>query len=220
MVQNRCETAGRIIFFLHRDYCLSCVLLLVGCPGGPVISRYFSAVTYTTTGYGDLGLPKEWRLVGGGEAPTGILTCGWSIGFFFAVVSGMLDRRSRLRLIARTRALGPELIRSLYDFDIREVRHLHTFGRIGRCGQPRAGRSRSRVRRFRQRLVGTKESRSDDRQLPPPAAVRFCPHTRRQLLRPRDGESLRSAVADMVRGPLRPLGITFYASLHQRRGST
>ena len=26
---------------------------------------YFSAVTYTTTGYGDLVLPKEWRLVGG-----------------------------------------------------------------------------------------------------------------------------------------------------------
>ncbi|HEX2454663.1 MAG TPA: ion channel, partial [Vicinamibacterales bacterium] len=28
---------------------------------------YFSAVTYTTTGYGDLVLPKEWRLVGGVE---------------------------------------------------------------------------------------------------------------------------------------------------------
>ena len=25
---------------------------------------YFSAVTYTTTGYGDLVLPEEWRLVG------------------------------------------------------------------------------------------------------------------------------------------------------------
>jgi hypothetical protein len=29
---------------------------------------YFSAVTYTTTGYGDLLLPNEWRLVGGVEA--------------------------------------------------------------------------------------------------------------------------------------------------------
>ena len=50
---------------------------------------YFSAVTYTTTGYGDLVLPKEWRLVGGGEALTGILMCGWSAAFFFAVVSRM-----------------------------------------------------------------------------------------------------------------------------------
>jgi Ion channel len=52
-------------------------------------SLYFSAVTYTTTGYGDLVLPKEWRLVGGVEALTGILMCGWSTGFFFAVVSRM-----------------------------------------------------------------------------------------------------------------------------------
>ena len=48
---------------------------------------YFSAVTYTTTGYGDLLLPQDWRLVGAIEALTGILMCGWSTGFFFAVVS-------------------------------------------------------------------------------------------------------------------------------------
>ena len=48
---------------------------------------YFSSVTYTTTGYGDLVLPKEWRLIGGVEALTGILMCGWSTGFFFAIVS-------------------------------------------------------------------------------------------------------------------------------------
>jgi voltage-gated potassium channel Kch len=51
---------------------------------------YFSAVTYTTTGYGDLVLPEAWRLVGGIEALTGILMCGWSTGFFFAVVNHML----------------------------------------------------------------------------------------------------------------------------------
>jgi hypothetical protein len=48
---------------------------------------YFSAVTYTTTGYGDVVLPKEWRLAGGVEALTGILMCGWSTGFFFTVVN-------------------------------------------------------------------------------------------------------------------------------------
>ena len=48
---------------------------------------YFSAVTYTTTGYGDVVLPQEWRLVGAIEALTGILMCGWSTGFFFAIVS-------------------------------------------------------------------------------------------------------------------------------------
>src|SRR3954466_1800087 len=48
---------------------------------------YFSAVTYTTTGYGDLVLPPAWRLVGAVEALTGILMCGWSTGFFVAAVS-------------------------------------------------------------------------------------------------------------------------------------
>ena len=56
---------------------------------------YFSAVTYTTTGYGDLVLPPDWRLVGGIEALTGILMCGLSTGFFFAVVSRAFETRDR-----------------------------------------------------------------------------------------------------------------------------
>jgi hypothetical protein len=55
---------------------------------------YFSAVTYTTTGYGDLVLPEGWRLVGGVEALTGILMCGWSSGFFFAIVNRLYQVRS------------------------------------------------------------------------------------------------------------------------------
>jgi voltage-gated potassium channel Kch len=52
-------------------------------------SLYFIAVTYTTTGYGDLVLPDEWRLLGAVEALTGILMCAWSTGFFLTVVSRM-----------------------------------------------------------------------------------------------------------------------------------
>jgi voltage-gated potassium channel Kch len=52
-------------------------------------SFYFSAVTYTTVGYGDLVLPVQWRLLSGVEGLTGILMCGWSTGFLFAVVSRM-----------------------------------------------------------------------------------------------------------------------------------
>lgn len=55
---------------------------------------YFSAVTYTTTGYGDVILPQAWRMVGAVEALTGILMCGWSTGFFFAVVSRIISRPS------------------------------------------------------------------------------------------------------------------------------
>ena len=58
---------------------------------------YFSAVTYTTTGYGDVVLPGQWRLVGGVEALTGIIMCGWSAAFFFAVVSQMNQSRQNLK---------------------------------------------------------------------------------------------------------------------------
>lgn len=54
-------------------------------------AMYFSAVTYTTTGYGDLVLAEGWRIVGGVEALTGILMCGWSTGFFFAVVNRVYE---------------------------------------------------------------------------------------------------------------------------------
>ena len=57
-------------------------------------SLYFSGVTYTTLGYGDLVLPKEWRLLGPVEGLTGILMCGLSTGFFFAVVSKFLVAKS------------------------------------------------------------------------------------------------------------------------------
>jgi len=50
-------------------------------------SFYFAGVTYTTVGYGDLVLPKEWRLFGPLEGLTGILMCGLSTAFFFAVLS-------------------------------------------------------------------------------------------------------------------------------------
>jgi hypothetical protein len=58
-------------------------------------SIYFSAVTYTTTGYGDLVLPRQWRIVGGVEALTGILMCGLSTGFFFAVFSRAFESEPR-----------------------------------------------------------------------------------------------------------------------------
>jgi hypothetical protein len=50
-------------------------------------SFYFSAVTYATIGYGDLVLPKEWRMLGPIEGFTGILMFGLSTAFFFIVVS-------------------------------------------------------------------------------------------------------------------------------------
>ena len=56
-------------------------------------SFYFSGVTYATLGYGDLLLPKQWRLFGPLEALTGSLMVGLSIAFFFAVLSKQILQR-------------------------------------------------------------------------------------------------------------------------------
>ena len=54
---------------------------------------YFSIVTYTTIGYGDVILPVGWRLLGAIEGVTGVLTFGWSTGVIFAVASRLLAIR-------------------------------------------------------------------------------------------------------------------------------
>jgi hypothetical protein len=56
-----------------------------GCFPDAESAFYFSGVTYTSLGYGDLMLPKPWRILAPVETLTGILMCGLSTGLFFAV---------------------------------------------------------------------------------------------------------------------------------------
>lgn len=58
-----------------------------GCFPDADTAFYFSGITYTTVGYGDLVLPQQWRMLAPLEAITGILMCGLSTGLFFALVS-------------------------------------------------------------------------------------------------------------------------------------
>jgi hypothetical protein len=76
-----------ILLHLAQILVWAVVYALGGAMKDFTTAAYFSAVTYTTTGYGDLVLPEEWRLLGGVEALTGILMCGLSTGMFFAVFS-------------------------------------------------------------------------------------------------------------------------------------
>jgi len=47
---------------------------------------YFSFVTFTTLGYGDITLSEGWRLLSGIEALNGILLVGWTTAMIFSVV--------------------------------------------------------------------------------------------------------------------------------------
>ena len=56
-------------------------------------SLYFSLTSYTTIGYGDVLLPQRWRLLGAAEGISGVLLCGISTAFMFAVISAMFQIR-------------------------------------------------------------------------------------------------------------------------------
>lgn len=69
---------------------------------------YFSTTSYSTVGYGDLVLPRVWRNLGPVESLTGVLMCGLSAGFLFAVVT---------RLVGREVRLSPELVKSVAQWE-------------------------------------------------------------------------------------------------------
>lgn len=54
---------------------------------------YFSLISYTTIGFGDVVLPKTWRLLGAVEGVSGVLLCGVSTAFIFAVVTVLFRAR-------------------------------------------------------------------------------------------------------------------------------
>ena len=61
--------------------------LCEGCLPDAESAFYFSGVTYTTIGYGDVVLSRPWRMLAAIEGGTGILMFGLSTGLFFAVLS-------------------------------------------------------------------------------------------------------------------------------------
>ena len=64
-----------------------------GCMPDLSTAYYFSSITYTTVGYGDLVLPGAWRHLSSTEALTGILMAGLSTSFFFLALSRVFNAR-------------------------------------------------------------------------------------------------------------------------------
>jgi hypothetical protein len=59
---------------------------------------YFSAVNYTSLGYGDIVLSERWRLLGPLEAMNGLLLFGLSTAIMFAVLSRLVANRLQHQL--------------------------------------------------------------------------------------------------------------------------
>jgi voltage-gated potassium channel len=57
---------------------------------------YFSLASFTTVGSGDVSLAPEWRSFGPLESLTGVLMCGLSASFLFAVVTRLVQHDDTL----------------------------------------------------------------------------------------------------------------------------
>ncbi len=60
--------------------------VLLGAISGAEPALYFSTVTFTTLGYGDVLLDAKWRLLGAFEAANGIIMMGWTTAIVVAAV--------------------------------------------------------------------------------------------------------------------------------------
>ena len=53
-------------------------------------SLYFSTISYSTVGYNDTHIARDWRLLGAFESILGMILLGWSTSFFFRML-GRID---------------------------------------------------------------------------------------------------------------------------------
>ena len=56
---------------------------------------YFSFVTFTTLGYGDVTISSEWKLLSGLEAINGIMLIGWSTALMYSLIQHIYTNQNR-----------------------------------------------------------------------------------------------------------------------------
>jgi hypothetical protein len=71
------------LFLIHtvEVWAWAIAYFLLGAFAGFDEALYFSTVTFSTLGYGDLTLSPEWRLFGSLEGVNGFLLIGWSTAY-------------------------------------------------------------------------------------------------------------------------------------------
>jgi voltage-gated potassium channel Kch len=85
------------MFFLHtlEIWSWAALYLWVGEFVDWQRALYFSTVTFSTLGYGDITLQDKWQLVSSFEAVNGIILFGVSTAFIFAVIHKLYQSASK-----------------------------------------------------------------------------------------------------------------------------
>ncbi len=86
---------GLFLFTLFEALLWALVYSSVGAIQEVEAALYFSMVTYTTLGYGDITLDSSWRVLASFEAANGILIFGWSTALVVAYVQRLVSYRHR-----------------------------------------------------------------------------------------------------------------------------
>ncbi|HEY7536275.1 MAG TPA: potassium channel family protein [Thermodesulfobacteriota bacterium] len=73
------------------------VFIVIGELGSFETAFYFSGVSYTTLGYGDIILSKAWRLLGPLEAVNGAIMLGWTTAILFGVQLSLIRQRLKTK---------------------------------------------------------------------------------------------------------------------------
>jgi hypothetical protein len=83
-----------LVFFLHVLEVLvwAGAYVALGAIGSLEEAIYFSIVSFTTVGYGDVVLPRDWRILGASEAAAGILIFGWSVALLIVLIERTMKR--------------------------------------------------------------------------------------------------------------------------------
>ena len=104
--------ATATIFAIHtvEIWLYALLYVLLGALGTFEVALYFSTVTYSSVGYGDVLLRQEWRILGAIEGATGILMIGWSTAFLVSML-GKLKLLTHDWLTPEVGASPPETAR-------------------------------------------------------------------------------------------------------------
>lgn len=78
---------GIILIHTVEIWTFAALYLQLGCFGHFEEALYFSTVTYSTIGYGDLVMPHAWRILGAIEGAAGIVMLGWSTAFLVSLLT-------------------------------------------------------------------------------------------------------------------------------------
>ena len=91
-------TTGFLLLLINSIQAFLWAILYYFLPGITVLetfdeAAYFSLITFTTLGYGDITLGPEHRILSGFEAINGILLIGWSSTLMFSSIQQIFKKR-------------------------------------------------------------------------------------------------------------------------------